>query len=147
MSHCSATGIIMRRGSIPDSTCTSRWEPETGRKPNILLHLRLLSKSFWWRPSSGWSIFKDRRFREGRKSRVFGEISGSCGTMIRPDGLCRGHLYVLDIETRRKYPFHVKGGTDSDLNGREIRTARKSKSLYHRLWRVDLSTQNWKKIY
>jgi hypothetical protein len=50
--------------------------------------------------------------------------------MIWPDGLRRGHLHVLDIETGREYPFLVKGGTDSELNGREIRAARKSKSLY-----------------
>jgi hypothetical protein len=50
--------------------------------------------------------------------------------MIRPDGLRRGHLHVLDIETRREYAFHLKGGTDSDLNGVDRRVARKSKSLY-----------------
>jgi hypothetical protein len=52
--------------------------------------------------------------------------------MIRPVGLRRGHLHVLDIETRREYPFHVKGGADSALKGREIRAARKNKSLYPR---------------
>ena len=50
--------------------------------------------------------------------------------MMRPEGLLRGHLKVLDSIRGREYHFFVKGGTDSELNGREIRAARKSKSLY-----------------
>jgi hypothetical protein len=32
----------------------------------------------------------------------------------------------LDIERPREYPFLMKGGADSDLNGRDFRVARKA---------------------
>ena len=51
---------------------------------------------------------------------------------------CQGELKIAegrpescrDTYKRRKYRFHVKGGTDSELKGKEIRAGRKSKSLY-----------------
>jgi len=42
----------------------------------------------------------------------------------------RGHFLFLTSICDRDYPFLMKGGTDSELNGRDCRVARKSKFLY-----------------
>jgi hypothetical protein len=65
-------------------------------------------------------------FERGGKSIVFWGISRSLGTMIWPDGLRRGHSLVLTSIGSREYPFLVKGGADSELNGREIRATQKA---------------------
>jgi hypothetical protein len=51
---------------------------------------------------------------------------------------CQGELKIAEgrpgscrnTQKLRKYRFYVKGGTDSEFKGEEIRAARKSKSLY-----------------
>jgi hypothetical protein len=64
----------------------------------------------------------------GERSCIFRAIFRSFATMIRLDGLFRGHLLLTSIRSRN-YHLYAMGGIDSELFRKECRGARKSKSL------------------
>jgi hypothetical protein len=94
-----------------------------GRRPMSSSRLRS------WRPRSGRTMFRDRRFHERRDVyRLLGDFSvvQEEDSAERPPS---SHLNVLDSIRVRDYHLFVMGGFDSELFRKESRGARKSKSL------------------
>jgi hypothetical protein len=98
-----------------------------GRRPMSSSRLRS------WRPRSGRTMFRDRRFHERRDVyRLLGDFSvvQEEDSAERPPS---SHLNVLDIDRRPGLSFFVMGSIDSEFFGKDCCRARKSKLLSLRL--------------
>jgi hypothetical protein len=111
---------------------------EGGLEKSVHGRVRAKTKPEAERPDGGKErieYFKSKRFREGR------EVYRSLGyfAVVRMNAFAKElGLSVTNNDQSymfltwmggQEYPFLVKGGTDSDLNGRNRRVARKSKPL------------------